>query len=117
MLERYGFDEYTGSGSETVGVIGAGFAFNYAREAVDRLGLRGQVALLKVSTVNPLPSAIVRRFLYGLEGFPIAFGSIEEAIRTTTKPRFVERNLVSLAAGRDYALGAGQGSRDGYWRR
>jgi indolepyruvate ferredoxin oxidoreductase alpha subunit len=63
VLERYQFDQYEGTGSEKIGVVGAGFAFNYAQEAVDRLGLRGKVALLKISTVNPLPSKIIHRLL------------------------------------------------------
>jgi indolepyruvate ferredoxin oxidoreductase alpha subunit len=62
-LERYPFDKYEGTGSEKIGIVGAGFAFNYAQEAVDRLGLRGKVALLKISTVNPLPSKIIHRLL------------------------------------------------------
>ena len=62
-LERYHFDRYEGAGSEKIGVVGAGFAFNYALEAVDRLGLRSKVALLKISTVNPLPSKIIHRLL------------------------------------------------------
>jgi len=63
VLERYQFDRYEGTESEKIGVVGAGFAFNYAQEAVDRLGLRGKVALLKISTVNPLPSKIIHRLL------------------------------------------------------
>ena len=63
VLERYQFDRYEGTGHEKIGVVGAGFAFNYALEAVDTLGLRGQVALLKISTVNPLPAKIIRRLL------------------------------------------------------
>ncbi|MCJ7609283.1 indolepyruvate ferredoxin oxidoreductase subunit alpha, partial [Candidatus Bathyarchaeota archaeon] len=63
VLERYQFDEYQGKGSEKIGVVGAGFAFNYVQEAVDSLGLREEVALLKVSTVNPLPSRIIHRLL------------------------------------------------------
>ena len=63
VLERYQFDEYQGKGSEKIGVVGAGFAFNYVQEAVDILGLREEVALLKISTVNPLPSRIIHRLL------------------------------------------------------
>jgi indolepyruvate ferredoxin oxidoreductase alpha subunit len=63
VLERYHFDQYEGTGKEKIGVAGAGFAFNYALEAVDRLGLRGKVALLKISTVNPFPSKITHRLL------------------------------------------------------
>jgi indolepyruvate ferredoxin oxidoreductase alpha subunit len=63
VLERYQFDEYRGKGSEKTGVVGAGFAFNYVQEAVDILGLRDEVALLKISTVNPIPSKIIHRLL------------------------------------------------------
>lgn len=63
VLERYEYDQYEGTTSEKIGVVGAGFAFNYAQEAVDRLELRGKVALLKISTVNPLPSKIIHRLL------------------------------------------------------
>ena len=63
VLERYHFDEYFGHGSEKIGVVGAGFAFNYVQEAVDVLDLKDEVALLKVSTVNPLPSKIIQRLL------------------------------------------------------
>jgi indolepyruvate ferredoxin oxidoreductase alpha subunit len=63
VLERYQLDEYEGKGTEGIGVVGAGFAFNYVQEAVDTLGVRDQVALLKISTVNPLPKAIIHRLL------------------------------------------------------
>jgi indolepyruvate ferredoxin oxidoreductase alpha subunit len=63
VLERYQFDEYQGRGTESIGVVGAGFAFNYVQEAVDTLGLRDAVALLKISTVNPLPTGIIQRLL------------------------------------------------------
>ena len=63
VLERYQFDRYEGTGSEGIGIVGAGFAFNYALEAVDTLGLRDKVARLKISTVNPLPGKIIHRLL------------------------------------------------------
>ncbi len=67
LLTGYGFDDYQGSGKEKIGVAASGFAFNYAREAVDSLGLSGRVSLLKIGTVNPLPRAIIRHFLDPLE--------------------------------------------------
>ncbi len=63
VLERYHFDRYEGAENKGIGVAGAGFAFNYVQEAVDRLGLRGKVSLLKISTVNPPPSKIIHNFL------------------------------------------------------
>ncbi len=53
--------EHHGDGRQKIGVVAAHFAFSHAQEAVDILGLRGEVALSRKSSVNPLPSAIIRR--------------------------------------------------------
>lgn len=70
MLASAGMDIdfYDGSGDERLGVAAAGFAYNYAREAVDRLGVKDRVALLKVSSASPLPHALMRKFLRPLDG-------------------------------------------------
>jgi indolepyruvate ferredoxin oxidoreductase alpha subunit len=67
LLEAAGYDRYQETEDGRVGVAAAGFATNYAREAIEWLGLHDQVSLLKVSTVNPLPRAIIRRFLRHVE--------------------------------------------------
>jgi indolepyruvate ferredoxin oxidoreductase beta subunit len=41
-----------------------------------------------------------------LDVFPLAFGSMENALRSTSRRRFLEANLLSLHAGREYALAA-----------
>ena len=66
-LDGAGIDTYEGSGDERLGVAAAGFAYNYAREAVESLGLLDDVSLLKVSSANPLPRTLMRRFLEPLE--------------------------------------------------
>lgn len=53
--------------------------------------------------------------LYGLHSFPLPYESMEEAVRVVTKPRFLDQNLISLRAGRDFALAARQTHTDGYW--
>lgn len=63
MLATAGFDRYEGNGHERLGVASAGFAYNYAREAAERLGLSNDIALLKVCSVNPLPRTLMRQFL------------------------------------------------------
>ncbi len=63
MLRVAGVDRYEGKGHELLGIAAAGFAYNYAREAVEYLGLGDSVALLKVSSVNPLPRALMRQIL------------------------------------------------------
>ncbi len=42
--------------------------------------------------------------LFGFDVFPLSYDSVEKAIRTITRPRFLEGNLLSLARGREYAL-------------
>jgi len=66
-LEASGIDTYDGTGQERLGVAAAGFAYNYAREAVDTEGVKDRVALLKVSSANPPPRALLRRFLEPLD--------------------------------------------------
>lgn len=40
----------------------------------------------------------------GLDIFPLSYESVEDAVKTTTRPRFLEANLMSLDTGRQYAL-------------
>ncbi len=40
----------------------------------------------------------------GFDVFPLSYNSVESAMRATTRPRFLEANLVSLDRGREYAL-------------
>ena len=42
--------------------------------------------------------------LFGFDIFPLSCDSVEKAIRTITRPRFLEGNLLSLAKGREYTL-------------
>jgi indolepyruvate ferredoxin oxidoreductase alpha subunit len=78
-----GFDALEGTGRERIGVAAAGFAYNYAREAVDRLGLQGRVAVLKVATANPLPRELLARFLAQVDEALVVedvFPHLEEAL-------------------------------------
>ena len=40
----------------------------------------------------------------GFDVFPLSYESVENAVRATTRPRFLEANLMSLDTGRQYAL-------------
>jgi Pyruvate/2-oxoacid:ferredoxin oxidoreductase gamma subunit len=42
--------------------------------------------------------------LFGFDVFSLSCDSVKKAIRTITRPRFLEGNLLSLAKGREYAL-------------
>ncbi|BDG59182.1 thiamine pyrophosphate-dependent enzyme [Caldinitratiruptor microaerophilus] len=50
-------------GSARIGVVAAGFAYTYVREALEVLGLRASVPLCKVATLNPLPEWVLVPFL------------------------------------------------------
>ena len=63
LMEQAGIDTYTATGQESIAVVGAGFAHNYACEVVADLGLGDQIALLKVASVNPPPRTLIRRLL------------------------------------------------------
>lgn len=40
----------------------------------------------------------------GFDIFPLSYESVEDAVKTTTRPRFLEANLISLDKGRKHAL-------------
>lgn len=67
LLEASRFDTIEGTGGEHIGIAAAGFAYNYAREVIDGLGLGDRVALMKITSVNPVPRKILQRFLSGVE--------------------------------------------------
>ena len=54
-------------GGEKVGVIGVGFAFTYVLDAIRKLGVEPDVAYLKLATPNPMPTALIKRMLDGVE--------------------------------------------------
>lgn len=43
--------------------------------------------------------------LLGLKGFPLGYQSLVEALKSTIRPSYLERNLRSLEKGREFALG------------
>jgi indolepyruvate ferredoxin oxidoreductase alpha subunit len=63
LFEKSGFDAILGTGDGRIGLAASGFAYSYAREVVDRLDLADHIPILKISTVNPSPHSIIRRFL------------------------------------------------------
>jgi len=67
ILRSESFDKIVKAEGQTVGVAATGFSYNAAREMIGELGLEDQVALLKISTVNPAPRATIASFLEGLD--------------------------------------------------
>ena len=84
ILRSEGLDRLTKVGGETIGVAATGFSYNAALEALHQLGLENQVAVLKVSSVNPAPRAAIADFLEGLERVLVVedgYAFLEEQVR------------------------------------
>lgn len=82
------FNKLDKPASAKIGIIATGLGGAYAREAVARLGLTGQVAFLKLGFIYPLPDKRVAEFAEGLdqilmieEGDPV----VENMVRSYLK--------------------------------
>ncbi len=71
-VENFPFNQMKLAGQEKVGIIASGIAYLAAEEAVETLGARDKVALLKLVTVHPLPHKMVESFLSSLETVLVA---------------------------------------------
>lgn len=49
------------------GIVASGISWCYLRETLDRHGLWGEVAALKVGTINPLPRGLIERLMEEVE--------------------------------------------------
>lgn len=88
LAEASPFNRYVGPAEAPVLVITAGPSFYYAQEAVEKLGVAGEVGILKLGTIWPLPERLILSHLRAAE--KIVF--IEEV-----EP-FLEENIKALAA-------------------
>ncbi|KON30897.1 hypothetical protein AC482_02700 [miscellaneous Crenarchaeota group-15 archaeon DG-45] len=86
-FEALGFNELKAEGGGRLGIIGVGFAFNYAVDAIGRLGVEDKVSHLKLATPHPLPEGLLARLLRGVEGVLV----VEEV------DPFVELHVKALA--------------------
>jgi indolepyruvate ferredoxin oxidoreductase alpha subunit len=67
-----------------VGIITAGNAINYVREAVSLLKLETDISLLKIGVINPLPDDLIKSFLAKHETV-LVFEEIEPYIENSVK--------------------------------
>jgi indolepyruvate ferredoxin oxidoreductase, alpha subunit len=63
FVETYPLNQLKMNGTEELGVIAAGIGYNYAMEAIERLGLADRVATLKYVTTWPIPEGLTQRML------------------------------------------------------
>ncbi len=88
FVERYPLNTLEMNGSEELGVIVAGITYDYAREAIERLGLGGRVALLKYVTTWPIPDALTRCLL----------GSVTKVLVVEELDPFIEQQVRALSS-------------------
>ncbi len=86
-FEGVGFNELNMGGGERLGIIGVGFALNYALDAMRKMGLEGDVACLKLATPHPLPGGLVSKLLMSVDSVLV----VEEV------DPFVELHVKALA--------------------
>lgn len=88
FVEQYPLNTLELNGTEEVGVIVAGITYDYAREAIERLGLGGRVAILKYVTTWPIPDALTRRLL----------GSVKKVLVIEELDPFIEQQVRALSS-------------------
>ncbi|HBV95930.1 MAG: hypothetical protein JL50_04740 [Peptococcaceae bacterium BICA1-7] len=88
MAECSPFNYYTGPENAEKIVIACGPSYNYALEAVEILGLKDSVGVLKISTTWPLPENLILRYLK----------SAREVVFVEEIDSFLEDGVMTLAA-------------------
>lgn len=87
LFENCAYNRYTGAESAKKLVVAAGTGRLYAQEAISRLGVEGQVGLLSLATLWPLPEDYILNYLR----------CAEEVLVLEEVDPILERNLQALA--------------------
>jgi indolepyruvate ferredoxin oxidoreductase alpha subunit len=86
-FEKFDGNKLEFSEANEFGIIASGMAYNYVAEGVEKLGLYGKVAILKLATPYPLPERRVSAFL----------GAVEKLVVMEELEPFVEIQVRALA--------------------
>ena len=97
---------YIPEGGAGKGVVASGISWSYLREALDRYGLWDRLAVLKIGTINPLPSRLIEKLME----------SVEELLVLEELEPFLELHLKAAASELDLRLGI-HGKIDGWLPR
>ena len=84
-------------------------SFETIREELQKLGVGELLAVdARAMTEQAGGAASMNVFmigtLFGFDIFPLGYDSVEKAVKTISRPRFLEGNLLSLARGREHSL-------------
>ncbi|MDT3698585.1 MAG: indolepyruvate ferredoxin oxidoreductase subunit alpha [Thermincola sp.] len=90
------------TGQEKLGLITSGLGYEYGKEVIHLLELEGQVAVLKLGVVNPLPRRLVSEFVQKFDrvliledGFPF----IEEELKKLCYDRGIKTSVLGKLSG------------------
>jgi indolepyruvate ferredoxin oxidoreductase, alpha subunit len=94
-FEHSSFNRYDGPDASELIIITSGCAWNYAREAVEILGLQNRVGILKLGTTWPLPRKLLET----------SFARSETFLFVEEVEPFVESNIMAFAASLGKSVG------------
>jgi len=86
-FEELSLNELKMDSGEEIGVVGVGFAFSHAIDAIRRLGIGDEIAYLKLATSHPLPERPLSRVLK----------SVKRVLVVEEVDPFVELHVKALA--------------------
>ncbi|RLE82524.1 MAG: indolepyruvate ferredoxin oxidoreductase subunit alpha, partial [Thermoprotei archaeon] len=85
--ENFEFNHLKLDGDEDVGIIASGVAFGYLKEALNQLKLADKVALLKLTSIHPIPLNLVSRLVR----------SVNKVIVVEELEPFIENQVKTIA--------------------
>ncbi|MEM4700349.1 MAG: indolepyruvate ferredoxin oxidoreductase subunit alpha [Candidatus Nezhaarchaeales archaeon] len=86
-VDRWPFNRLELVDGSKLGVIASGLSYSYALEALEWLGLRDKVSLLKVGTTNPIPEGLVKELI----------SAVDEVLVIEELEPFVELHVEAVA--------------------
>jgi indolepyruvate ferredoxin oxidoreductase alpha subunit len=83
-----------------LGIIACGLSYSYAQEAINWLGIKDKVSILKIGTPHPLPEELVVKLLNSVEEVLVA-EELDPFVELHVKAIVGERNLPVKIHGKD----------------
>lgn len=104
ISENSPFNTIIGNGR--LGIVASGISASYALEAVEDLGIKGSVSILKLGMTNPLPDRMLKRFIESVDAI-IVVEELEPYLEDYVKAKAFEAGRLIPV----YGKGSGHFSR------
>lgn len=86
-VDKWPYNKLEVADGSRLGIIASGLSYSYTLEALDWLGLRDKVSLLKVGTTNPIPEGLVKELI----------STVDEVLVIEELEPFVELHVKAVA--------------------